>query len=120
MTGGSEMIPNKTSSKWARGDWVVYRKCKRSCRPGPRAANIHASAKGESYTYLVDKFWVVEGLLPEEQILLRTATGKSHILSCSDPSLRRPSLMQRMFFRNRFHAAAKNLAVDHGAKLAAG
>ena len=96
------------SNKWNPGDWAVYRKSKRSTSPGPRAANVVASQKGESYTYVVDKFWVVESVLPGDRILLRTAKGKSHIIDAADPGLRRPSLLQRLFWRHRFREAAES------------
>lgn len=95
-------------SHWSPGDWAVYRKSKRSTSPGPRAANIVATEKGESYTYVVDKFWVVDSVLPDNQIRLRTARGKSHVISVDDPNLRRPSLLQRLFWRDRFREAEES------------
>ena len=92
-------------NQWNPGDWAVYRKSKRSTSPGPRAANVVASQKGESYTYVVDKFWVVDSILSESRILLRTATGKTHEIEASDPSLRRPTLIQRLLWRHRFREA---------------
>ena len=92
--------------QWSPGDWAIYRKSKRSTSPGPRAANVVASAKGESYTYVVDKFWVVENTLPGGRVLLRTATGKTNIIDSTDPGLRRPSLVQRLMWRQRFREAA--------------
>lgn len=94
--------------KWSPGDWAVYRKSKRSTSPGPRAANVIAAPKGESYTYIVDKFWVVERILPGDKILLRTAKGKTHVIDASDPSLRKPSLLQRLLWRQRFREAAES------------
>ena len=90
---------------WAQGDWVVYRKSKRSSSPGPRAAHVNASSKGESYTYTVDKFWVVDRLLPDGQILLRTSTGKTNVLMSDDPNLRRAGILQRFFWRSKFRDA---------------
>lgn len=90
---------------WNPGDWAVYRKSKRSTSPGPRAANIVAAEKGESYTYVVDKFWVVESILPDNQIRVRTARGKMHVIALDDPNLRRPSWLQRLIWRDRFREA---------------
>jgi hypothetical protein len=87
---------------WAPGDWAVYRKSKVSTSPGPRATNVVASQKGDSYTYIVDKFWIVEELLPAGELRMRTARGKTHVIRQDDPCLRRPSLIQRMMWRNRF------------------
>lgn len=94
-----------TINQWNPGDWAVYRKSKRSTSPGPRAANIKAAQKGESYNYVVDKFWVVESVLPDNQIQLRTARGKTHVISIDDPNLRRPSWLQRLIYRDRFREA---------------
>ena len=90
------------SKEWSKGDWVIYRKSKVSTSPGPRATNVVASRKGDSYTYIVDKFWVVDELLPAGELRMRTARGKLHVVRQDDPSLRRPSLVQRLVWRNRF------------------
>ena len=50
----------KQRNDWSPGDWAVYRKSKRSVSPGPRASNIMAASKGDSYTYVVEKFWIVD------------------------------------------------------------
>ncbi len=89
-------------NQWSQGDWAIYRKSKVSTSPGPRATNVVASQKGDSYTYIVDKFWVVEELLPDDELRMRTARGKTHVVRQDDPCLRRPSLVQRMVWRNRF------------------
>jgi hypothetical protein len=90
-------------ANWKPGDWAVYRKSKQSPIPGRRAANVVANPKGETYTYVVDKFWVVEKVLPGDLLLLRTAGGKAHRINPDDPNLRRPSLLQRLLWRDRFH-----------------
>ena len=107
-------------NEWSPGDWVVYRKSKRSTSPGPRADHVVPSPKGESYTYVVDKFWVVESVLPEGRLLLRTAKGKSHVIPTSDPSLRKPTFLQRLLWRSRFHEAEENRQESNGSHLAAG
>ncbi len=89
-------------ANWKTGDWVVYRKTKRSASPGKRASQVMASQKGELYSYVVDKFWVVESVLPGDRLVLRTARGKKHILDVDDPNLRRPGFLQRIFWRERF------------------
>ena len=92
---------------WNPGDWAVYRKSKHSSTPGRRAARVVANPKGETYNYVVDKFWVVESVLPGDRLLLRTAGGKSHTIDLSDPNLRRPSLLQRFLWRERFNRVAQ-------------
>lgn len=96
-------------NQWRPGDWAVYRKSKVSTSPGPRAANVVAAKKGDSYNYFVDKFWVVEEILPDDEIRVRTARNKSHVIRLDDPCLRRPSLLQRIAWRNRFRLAEQRL-----------
>lgn len=88
--------------QWTPGDWAVYRKSKRSKSPGPRAANVVAASKGETYTYVVDKFWVVSDVLPGDRLELRTARGKCHVIDSNDPMLRKPTWLQRLIWRSRF------------------
>ncbi|MCH1497349.1 MAG: hypothetical protein L7U72_19155 [Rubripirellula sp.] len=66
---------------------------------------MNASSKGETYNYTVDKYWVVDQLLPEGQILLRTSTGKTNILAADDFNLRPASILQRFLRRAKFEAA---------------
>ena len=89
-------------SAWRPGDWAVYRKSKQSSIPGPRATRVTANPKGETYNYVVDKYWIVEAILPEGQLLLRTASGKSHTIDPEDRNLRHPSMLQRFLCRDRF------------------
>jgi len=50
-------------AKLKPGDVVVYRKHKHTTHPGPRARQVDPSSKGDYYTYVVDKFWVVGQVL---------------------------------------------------------
>lgn len=72
--------------------------------PGRRATQIKASRHGETYTYLVDKFWVVDSTLPGNRLLLRTARGKTHVIDADDPNLRKPGLIRRLLWRERFRS----------------
>ncbi|WP_201743586.1 hypothetical protein [Roseiconus nitratireducens] len=87
---------------WKRGDWAVYRKSKQGSTPGRRAAQVIASPKGETYRYVVDKFWVVDDVLSDGRLRLVTARGKVHTINVDDPNLRRPGLLQRLLWRERF------------------
>jgi hypothetical protein len=78
---------------------------KHSTSPGPRAKEVAAAPRGETYSYVVDKFWVVKQLLDDNQVLLITRTGKQHTVSMADPSLRPASWWERWMFRDRFHEA---------------
>jgi hypothetical protein len=84
------------------GEPVIYAKHKFSLHPGPRAREVHAQRAGDGYLYLVDKFWVVEGADEEGRILVRTRRGKTHHIAADDPRLRRPTLWERIRFRQRF------------------
>ena len=89
-------------ANWKSGDWAVYRKSKQGANPGRRASQVVASSKGENYRYVVDKFWVVDEVLPEGRLRLITARGKTHIIQDDDPNLRRPGLLQKFLWRDRF------------------
>jgi hypothetical protein len=93
-------------AKYTAGDWVIYRKLKHSASPGPRAHNISPSPNGELYDYFVDKFWIVQSVLPDGRLQLRTRTGKTHLVNSSDRRLRRARWWQRWLYRSRFQAIA--------------
>lgn len=97
------------SSGWSVGDWVIYRKPKRSNVPGPRARNVVPATRGESYSYTVDKYWVVKELLGDDRLLLQTRRGKQHEVSVHDPLLRRPRIWDRWLLRRRFNAVLNSL-----------
>ncbi|OYP28234.1 hypothetical protein [Rhodopirellula sp. MGV] len=89
-------------ANWRAGDWAVYRKSKQGANPGRRAAQVIASSKGETYRYVVDKFWVVDEVLSDGRLRLITARGKVHTIESDDPNLRRPGFLQRLLWRERF------------------
>jgi len=95
-------IRKQASTKLEVGDSVIYRKQKVSATPGPRAYDIHPADQGEYYSYFVNKFWTVENVLPDGQILVTTRTKKHHYLRPSDPNLRKAGLIMRLRYRNRF------------------
>ena len=66
------MIP---SSGWSAGDWVIYRKPKRSTAPGSRARNVMPASGGESYSYTVDKYWIVKELLDDKTKIANNQAG---------------------------------------------
>ena len=59
----------------------VYSKQKHSVSPGPRAREVDAAARGETYSYTVDKFWIIKQHLEDGQLLLITRTGKQHAMT---------------------------------------
>ncbi|MCC9602219.1 hypothetical protein LOC67_16810 [Stieleria sp. JC731] len=89
-------------ANWRAGDWAVYRKSKQGANPGRRAAQVIASSKGETYRYVVDKFWIVDEVLSDGRLCLVTARGKRHTIEPDDPNLRRPGFLQKLLWRERF------------------
>ena len=84
------------------GDVVLYRKQKRSVRPGPHARDIWPAENGDTYSYSVDKFWRVVDVRPDGSLLVRTKTGKQHVILADDPSIRRIHWWNWLFSRHRF------------------
>jgi len=84
------------------GDPVVYRMQKQSTHPGRRAKNVRPSPHGETYDYLVDKFWIVAEVRQDNKLLVKTRRGKEHLVDASDPNLRRPRWWERLVYRRRF------------------
>ena len=78
------------------GDWVVYCKTKYGNHPSRRAKNIVASESGDGYSYSIDKFWLVENVLADGQLLLQTRGGKQHLIDENDPNLRLATLWDRI------------------------
>ncbi len=94
---------------WSVGDFLVYRKSKVSKNPGPRAKNVSPSARGDSYGYTVDKYWIVKDVLPEGSLLVKTMRGKELTLPSDDPALRKPYIWERWFLRKRFRLLSESL-----------
>src|SRR4051794_35389376 len=84
------------------GDAIVYCKQKASKRPGPRAKEVYPAPFGETYSYLVEKFWTVEGLLDDGRIVATTRTHKRHVLNPDDPNLHKAGWIVRVRNWSRF------------------
>jgi len=84
------------------GDWIIYRKSKRSQNPGPRAEDIQPAGGGENYSYIVEKYWIVKEVKEDNQLLLQTRRGKTHLMPTDDPSIRKANWWQRFRYRQRF------------------
>lgn len=89
------------------GDKIVYRKTKFSPLPGARAHHITASGKGENYTYLVDKYWVVADVLDDGRLVAKTRRGKLNFVRPDDPNLRKAKLIESLFHRDLFPSLAE-------------
>jgi hypothetical protein len=97
------------SKRWSVGDWVIYRKSKRSTSPGRRAQNVTPASRGETYTYTVDKYWIVKAILEDDLLLVQTLGGKQHKLSVDDASLRKPRFWENWLLRGRFRKIEDSL-----------
>ena len=82
-------------------DFVVYRKQKTSTHPSLRAKDIKPAPFGDTYSYIIDKFWKVVQIFDDETIEIETRRGKRHRLGLNTPLLRKVSIWDRMVFRNR-------------------
>jgi hypothetical protein len=90
-------------------DWVVYRKQKHSTSPGPRAKAVAPAPQGETYAYVVDKYWVVKQRLDDDRVLLLTRTGKEHAVATNDPNLRGARWWERWLYQERFRETERLL-----------
>jgi hypothetical protein len=92
----------KMTGMFNPGDHVIYRVTKHSDCPGPRARAISASRNGDEYKYQVDKFWVVDEVLDDGQLRIRTRRGKSRVIPANDRNLRSPAWWEFFLYRNQF------------------
>jgi hypothetical protein len=93
------------------GDLVIYRKQKISLCPPRGAKCVSPAPHGDNYSYLVDKFWTVVAVEPNDAILVRTRRGKELRIPVDDPSLRPASWLERLVFRHRFPALVRMTSV---------
>ena len=84
------------------GEIVVYRKTKSSEHPGTRAKQVRPSSSGENYSYLIDKFWIVEEVRDDCKLVLKTRRGKTHVVDATDANLRATTIWDRIWNRTRF------------------
>lgn len=100
-------------SRFRTGDLVVFCKTKQSARPGPRAKAVHPAEHGDTYSYLVDKFWVVARECDDGTLELLTRRGKKHHVAAGDPCLRHAHWWERLWYRSRFPSLAESVEVQH-------
>ena len=90
------------NSRFKPGDRVIFRKQKESHSPGPRAKRTSPAAKGDTYVYVVDKFWLVKSVDEQGHVQVMTRRGKAHIVNCDDPHLRTAKWWEKLIFASRF------------------
>ena len=54
------------------GDPVIFIVSKISAQPGPRAQDVRPAPHGDTYNYIVEKYWRVRELLPDGRLLRMT------------------------------------------------
>lgn len=91
-----------------KGDWVIYRKQKSSVSPGPRAQKLSPASKGETYNYIVEKYWIVDQVQEDGSIRIRTRKGKHNDVQADDPRLYKPRWWQRWLLASRFRAVEES------------
>lgn len=96
MIGMSEKVVFKP------GDLVIYRMTKHSQCPGPRAKAITPSPHGDEYKYRVDKFWIVDQVLDDGRLQLRTRRGKTRVIRQNDLNLRPAAWWELLLYRRLF------------------
>ena len=97
-TGGIALKPRT----FQVDDCIVYRKTKSSLHPGQRARLVAPASNGDTYSYCVDKFWVVVSVSSDGTVMAKTRRGKLHRLNPNDPNLRHATLLETFFERSRF------------------
>jgi hypothetical protein len=98
----SSFMDGKLTAMFKPGDRIIYRLSKHSSHPTPRAVAVWPEPKGESYSYEVEKYWVVAKVQPDGRIIAMTRRGKSRTIHGDDPALRRARWWERLFFAGRF------------------
>lgn len=84
------------------GDHVVFVVSKISTDPGPRAHDIHPAPYGDTYQYVVEKYWTVRRVTDDGKVELITRRGKVHPVRSDDPRLRPARWWERWFYSDRF------------------
>ncbi len=84
------------------GELVIYRMNKHSASPGRRAKNLRPSGAGDTYSYQVDKYWVVVDELADGRLEIATRTGKRRVIEPTDACLRPAKWWERWWYAKRF------------------
>lgn len=92
----------KQSVRFKPGDQVIYRVTKHSTRPGRRAHVVSPTSNGDDYVYTIDKYRIVDQVLDNGHLVLRTRKGKIHTVQPDDPNLRRPRFWEAWFRQAAF------------------
>lgn len=86
----------------ARGTRVVYTGTRHSPQPDPDARQLRPAPRGEDYSYVLDEYATVSRVLEDGAVEVLTSAGRRLTLAADDPRLRRASLIEERFHRDRF------------------
>jgi len=103
------------AEQFQKGDPIIFTKTKFGTHPGPRAESIDPSTHGETYSYLVKKFWTVLECR-DGWLLVQTRRGKKHRIKLSDPALRSPTWWEQLKYRERFPVITENEETKESSK----
>lgn len=95
------------STKFRKGDWIVFRKTKFSEHPTPRAIEVTPAKQGDGYSYVVEKYWVVVDTLENGNLVVCTRRGKRHEICPDDFQVRKATLWDRLLRRSRFRETSE-------------
>ena len=88
--------------KLKAGNFVVYQKEKTSTHPSLRAEKVFPAQHGDTYSYVIRKFWKVLRVCEDDTIEVETRRGKRRTLTPDDHRLRKAGFWQRLLFKDRF------------------
>ena len=84
------------------GQPVVYTIPKNSERLGSRAKDLPPPEHGETDTGYIGKYWSIDEVRGDGRLVLRTESGKTHVVQSDDPGLRIATAWERFWFRRHF------------------
>lgn len=94
------------------GDKVVYVQDQYSSHPGPLAKNVLATIKGELYQYQTEQYWIVQRVLPNGLLEVRTDEQQLRLVAASDAHLRPATLREKLFGWPPFGHSQRRAASD--------
>src|SRR5262245_4665732 len=92
--GGIDVTP-----RFQVADRIVYCVTKNSRHPARSARLVVPAENGDEYSYCVDKYWVIDAVLPDGKLVAKTRRGKLHELSPDDPKLRHATRLECLLWR---------------------
>ncbi len=80
----------------------MCRVTRNSTRLPPGAKQVVPSLRGESYSYVLDKFWLVMGKADSGKLRVRTRRGREFQIDPDDRRLRAATWRERAVWRHKF------------------